>query len=225
MGFVKFIKFLFLIYEIFLYLSPVGADNGICERIISNECPYFNIINAKVSQSVFDTNVREKYIELKRLLSAGNPDCENDIYSKARYLKSISCNFVINDQKCPGSNYICPDICMELLISIKNITCINTSVKASLNAQCSLKAIQSNKCLSYNNTELDTCGFEDVNSKIDFCARNPNYNCCNNINELSSSSPGLSLGIIGCVIVILIGIFVNLILIKKRKSEQNNKSD
>jgi len=158
MGIVNFIRFLFLVYEISFYFSTVGADNGICERIISNECPYFNIINAKVSQSVFDTNVQEKYNELKRVLTVSNADCEDYFYSKVRYLKSVSCAFVIKDQNCPGSTVICPDVCMSFLFSLNDIPCIDISNKNSVIAQCTLKSYQSNYCLSFNDTELSTCG-------------------------------------------------------------------
>jgi len=169
---------LLVISLLLVFISQVGAANGTCEAIVSNYCADFGNINAKVSQTAFDSAVQAKYNEFKKVLTSGDATCETEVSSNVRYLKTLACAFVIKDQGCAGGAPICPEVCTQFSNSLNNVSCINAQGGSSIFTQCTVKSLQSNDCLEYYNVELSTCGYESAGSKTDFCAQNADSACC-----------------------------------------------
>jgi len=180
-------KTIFLVISLlFVFISQVGAANGTCETITSNYCSDFGTINAKISQTAFDSLVQDKYNEFKKVLTSGDAECETQLSSNVRYLKTLACAFIIKDQGCPGSTSICPDVCTYFSNSLDSVSCINGQGKSSIHSQCTIKSLQSNDCLDYYAAELSSCGYEDANSKTDFCAQNADSACCTSTAEANN---------------------------------------
>jgi len=138
---------LLVISLLLVFISQVGAANGTCEAIVSNYCADFGNINAKVSQTAFDSAVQAKYNEFKKVLTSGDATCETEVSSNVRYLKTLACAFVIKDQGCAGGAPICPEVCTQFSNSLNNVSCINAQGGSSIFTQCTVKSLQSNDCL------------------------------------------------------------------------------
>jgi len=154
-----------------------AAAAGACTPIVSTECAEFGQIKAKVSQAVFDNKVKTELATLKNNL--GGAACKAELSSKVRYLKTLACGVIINEQACPGNTVICTDVCTTLNQSIISMSCASAAQgKAAINKLCSRISAPTNTCLAYYNAELDTCGYESPAAKTTFCQTNATSKCC-----------------------------------------------